>query len=209
MIPRIIHWGCFGGHKLSELNHRCMATWKTVLPDYKIMNWDDANGPKRKFFMRALEVSPINAHNYIGIWALYRFGGVMMDNDVEVIRPFDLEHGMFVGFQRNDVDGMCLNNAVLAARPHHPVIRAIFRRMEKGAANGDPLWFGPGLLTEELHKAGVVGVNTEQKVGDIMVYDKERFYPFWHGEKIDTAKLTSRTFAVHHWEGSWNKKKPT
>lgn len=182
----------------------CMATWLALMPDFEFMAWNDDNGPDRKFFQRALKESPINAHNYIGIWALYRFGGIMMDNDVEVVRPFDLTHGLFVGFQRKDEAPLCLNNAVIGATPRHPVIKRILRRMEKGNPGGDPLWFGCWLLTEELRNIGMTGFNVEQKIGDVMIYDAERFYPFWHGETIDKTKLTDRTFAIHHWQGSWS-----
>jgi hypothetical protein len=208
MIPRVLHWGLFGGWKLSALNRDCMASWAAVLPEYTVMAWDDRNGPNRSFFRRALKESPINAHNYIGLYALYHHGGVMLDNDVEVIRPFDLNHGMFIGFQRKDSDGLCINNAVIGAIPRHPLIRRCLRRMERGNPNGDPLWFGCGLLTDELRQIGMTGVNVEQKLGDVMVYDRERLYPYFHDEPvIPREKLTDRTLAVHRWEGSWRQRK--
>ncbi len=206
MIPKILHYGAFGGWKFSDLNRRCMESWDSVLPEFSKVQWGDENGPNRNFFKRAVKESPINAHNYIGIWALYRFGGIMVDNDVEIVRPFDLNHGVFVGFQRRDSAPLCINNAVIGAVPRHPFIKRILRKMEKGVPTGDPLWFGPGILTEELRNLGMSGFNVEQKIDDVMIYDSERFYPFWHGEPIDKSRLTDRTFAIHHWEGSWSKK---
>lgn len=182
-----------------------MATWADKLHDYRVMAWNDRSGPNRKFFKQALKHKAINAHNFIGLWALWEYGGVMLDNDVEVLRPFDLEHGMFVGFQRSDVEQYCINNSVIGATPKHPLIGACLSSMEHGLATGDPLWYGCGILSTELRHRGMKGINVEQKLGDVMIYDKERFYPHWYTEKLDRSKLTDRTFSIHHWQGTWNK----
>lgn len=43
MIPKIIHYCWFGGNELPEMAKRCINSWKQVLPEYKIIRWDESN----------------------------------------------------------------------------------------------------------------------------------------------------------------------
>lgn len=203
MIPKILHWGLFAGHKLSPLNRRCMATWKKVLPDYEVRAWDDRNGPKRRWFQDALRECPINAHNYMELWTLWTFGGVMVDNDVEMVRPFDLGHGMFIGRQKGTEPTDAINCAVLGATPRHPMIEECLFMLEKQPVTHDPVWCGCGLMTRLLRRIGMKDVDQDQRIGGIMIYARDRFYPYFHDEPPLHPPYPKRTIAIHRWEGSW------
>jgi mannosyltransferase OCH1-like enzyme len=194
-----------GGWKLSALGERCVDSWRRVLPDYEIKIWHDGNVPRSPWCDEAIAKKPVNASHYAQYRALLDYGGIFLDNDVLVVRPFDLSHEVFVGFQRDDDIDCCVNNAIVGAVPGHPFIRRILQRIEDSDPAGWPLVTGPGVLTDTLVDRGLSGVNVEQKVGEVMVYDRERFYPFWHNEpQIPVSELSERTFACHLWEGSWN-----
>lgn len=204
-IPRILHTGCFGGYQLSDLNKRCIESWHKVLPDYKVMNWTDENGPQDPFFQQAIKVKPVNASNFIKFWALYHHGGVFLDFDVEVLKPFDLTQGCFLGFQRDDTRQDCINGAVMGAVKDHWFIGDCLRKFDSMAPDVWPVFAGCTLLTDELYAIGMEGLNVEQMVGDIKVYDKQAFYPWRHDEKPDLTRVTEKTFAIHWCEGSWTK----
>lgn len=204
-IPRIIHTGCFGGYQLSDLNKRCIESWQKVLPDYQIMNWTDENGPQDRFFQQAIKVKPVNASNFIKFWSLYYHGGVFLDFDVEVLNPFDLSHDCFVGFQRDDSKEGCINGAVMGAAKGHWFLNECLYQFEGMPADIWPVQPGCILLTEKLYAAGMQGLNVEQTVEGIKVYDKQAFYPWRHDEQPDMSRVTDKTFAIHWWEGSWNK----
>ncbi len=172
------------------------------------MQWGDHNIPMVKWVRDAIRLRPVNAHNYMLLWSIWRHGGVAIDNDVEVLRPFDLNHGMFVGFQKDNDMVDAINNCVIAAEAGHPSIRRILDRMELRHPDDDPVWIGCGLLTGELYHLGVRTPGLECKIGDVMIYGKDRFSPWFHTESRDQAKVTERTFAVHHYQGSWGPKKP-
>lgn len=45
MIPQIIHYCWFGkGPKDTKTLH-CIQTWKKILPDYQIIEWNESNFP--------------------------------------------------------------------------------------------------------------------------------------------------------------------
>lgn len=43
MIPKIIHYCWFGKNKKGDINNYCIETWKKVMPDYKLMEWNESN----------------------------------------------------------------------------------------------------------------------------------------------------------------------
>lgn len=207
MIPKLIHTCLMGGWKMSALGERCVESWRRVLPDYEIRIWNDATVPVSAWCKEAIAGKPVNASHWAQWRALYDFGGVFLDNDVEVVRPFDLEHEVFVGFQRADTMECCVNNAVVGAEPGNAFVRRILMQIEESNPTGWPLVTGPGILTDTLIERGLVGLNVEQKVGGVMVYDKERFYPYWYTEpELSAEQVGPRTFAIHRWEGSWQPK---
>lgn len=206
MIPKIIHTALMGGYKPSALGERCIESWRRVLPDYKIVIWTDASVPRSDWVKAAISEKPVNASHWVQWRSLFDHGGIFLDVDVEVIRPFDLEHQVFLGFQRADSGECCINNAIVGAVPKHPFVRRILNRIESTSPGGWPLITGPGILTDVLRENGLHGLNVEQRVGDVMVYDRERFYPWFYTEpEIPRDQLSERTFACHLWEGSWNK----
>lgn len=202
-INKIIHYGLFGGWKFSDLDRKCIESWRSVLPDFELRLWTDTNGPDTPFFRDAIAKKPINASNYVKYWALNRFGGIFLDNDVEVLKPFDLSPNCFLGWQRDDIEQDCINTAVIGSIPEHPFIARCLGRMNRDHADAWPVWFGCGMPTEELRASGMKGLNVEQDVGDVRVYDKDRFYPFRWDEEHDPSRATERTIAIHHWSGSW------
>jgi mannosyltransferase OCH1-like enzyme len=185
------------------MNERCIETWRKVLPDWRIMLWDDKNAPDIPFVQKAIRRRPILASNFVKYWALAEHGGVFLDNDVEILRPFELDHGAFVGFQRDEVEDDCVNSAVIASVKGHGLMNEMVEEIGRQSMDIFPVWCGCTLLTQKLRERGMHGLNVEQKVGDVMVYSKERFYPWRWDEAADSTRITDRTLAVHWWEGSW------
>lgn len=93
MIPKKIHYIWLGNGKPSNSVVRCIDSWKRVMPDYDIKCWNeqsfDVNSvPWVKEAMEAKKWSL--ASDYIRHYALYNEGGIYMDTDVMVYKPFDV-----------------------------------------------------------------------------------------------------------------------
>lgn len=92
MIPKIIHYCWFGGAEKPAMLKRCIKSWHKVMPEYEIKEWNESNFDiniallckeaysKKKYAFVA---------DYCRVWALYNFGGVYLDTDVMVLKPFD------------------------------------------------------------------------------------------------------------------------
>lgn len=203
MIPPVIHCGMFGDYTPSYLDMECMISWRRVMPEASVKIWNSHTSPVNEFTRCA---NPINMSNYMKFWTLYNFGGVFLDFDVEVVKPFDLTQEAFVGFQKTHEEQDCINTAVLGSRAGHVFVGDCLKEIEKiGGHHKWPVDFGCGIPTAWLYANGMKGVNSEQTVRGVKVYTTDRFYPWLYGEKATMDKVTERTYAIHHWEGSWKK----
>lgn len=92
MIPKKIHYVWLGGKKLSYDAQDFINGWKRKMPDYEIKCWDENcfDCDSVPWVKQAIENKMwAFAADYIRLYALYTEGGIYMDTDVEVRRPFD------------------------------------------------------------------------------------------------------------------------
>lgn len=110
MIPKIIHYVWLGRGEQSDTIKRCIESWKKFLPDYKVMLWNEETyniSEAPSFVQIAYKIKKwAFASDYIRLWALYKYGGLYLDTDTEVLKSLDsfLDHRLFIGTQVFSVD---------------------------------------------------------------------------------------------------------
>ena len=90
-IPKIIHYCWFGEGKIPNQYQKYIKTWEKTFPEYRICKWDEKNFPmeKYKYAMEALKSGKMAFVSDVArMYALYEYGGIYFDTDVEVIRDF-------------------------------------------------------------------------------------------------------------------------
>ena len=188
-----------------------MTTWSSVLPDYRVCRWDETNSPLEVDYCR-------HAHqqrrwsklaNYVRLWALHNEGGVYLDTDVEVLRPFTplLDAGVFLGFQRREEVPGWINNAVLGAERGHPFLGECMELTLSAFRERGEFMLSPHVTTQVLRRRGLERYGP-QRLGDIDVLALEAFYPYSWLESYAPQQVTEETFAVHHWKHSWKQGAP-
>ena len=123
MIPKTIHYCWLSGDVYPDLISKCVQSWRMLLPDYNFVLWD-----RKK--VETIESIWLNqtiaskkyafATDFIRIYALFHYGGIYFDTDVELIasiNPF-LKHDFFIGVEYNND----LEPAVIGAVPGHPLL---------------------------------------------------------------------------------------
>lgn len=92
MIPKIIHYCWLSNDPVPAELKGYMATWKKHLPDYEFIKWDfnrfdiDSSIWVKEAFANKKYAF---AADYIRMYALFTMGGIYLDMDVEILRPFD------------------------------------------------------------------------------------------------------------------------
>lgn len=138
----------------------------------------------------------------IRLEALWRWGGIYLDSDVEVWRDLSplLGAGCFAGYE----DPGVAPDAILGAKAEHPAIGecldlAVKRvRGRSGDWRTSGAWgSGPGVTTTVLTCRS-----------DVLVFPPGTFYPYHYTEKdgVDLAAVRSANpwaYCVHHWRHSW------
>lgn len=128
-IPKIIHYCWFGGGPIGEADRKCIESWQKFCPDYRIMRWDETNFDLdcSPYVRQAYDAGRYAfVSDYVRLAVLYRYGGIYLDTDVELVKPLDelLELPGFMGFQTNNEVATGLG---FGARKGNSVVQALLR----------------------------------------------------------------------------------
>lgn len=148
MIPKIIHYCWIGGAPLPELAEKCIASWKTHMPSWELKAWTEASLSQALPPLKGeegcwLDYMPLYVKqayearkfafvsDYVRLWALERYGGLYMDMDFEVFRPFDDLMGKypaFAGYEGSKRQPVM--QGVIASEPHGAWVRDMLATYE-------------------------------------------------------------------------------
>ena len=210
MIPKIIHYCWFGRGPKPELTQKCIASWKKYLPDYQIKEWNEDNFDldQYPYAKEAYENRKFAfAADVARLYALYTDGGIYMDTDVEVKQSLDplLDNTAFVGYE----DGKIISTALIASEKNGILIGSLLdyykQRHFIGKDGSMDLRTNVYTVTNMLKKKGLKQDNMYQKIeGLVSIYPKDYFSPLsLNGRHLN---ITSNTYSIHHFMGSWSTK---
>jgi mannosyltransferase OCH1-like enzyme len=206
MIPKLIHYCWFGRGTLSALNRRCIDSWRRLLPDCRIIEWNEDNSDLDGDYCRDTLAQGMwsKVANHVRLDVLHRHGGLYFDTDIEVLRRFDDLLGLdcFLGFQLREPNVDWVNNAVIGARAGHPFLAHCLRALDATYGRDRRVPRGPELLTALLCNAGLRRYGRQDLHG-VSLLPRECFYPYAWNETFRPECITPETYCVHHWEGTW------
>ena len=93
MIPKIIHYCWFGSSPLPYEFLTYIDGWKKIFPEFEIKCWDETTFDifaSLPFVQEAYQVKKYAfVADYVRMWAMYQYGGIYMDTDIQVLKRFD------------------------------------------------------------------------------------------------------------------------
>ena len=209
-IPKIIHYCWFGKNKKPEHVEYCIGTWKKYLPDYQIVEWNEENFSieSASDYVREAYQCQMWAFvsDYVRLEALYNYGGLYFDTDVEVFKSMDelLRYNAFFGFEVKDY----VMTAVMGARKHSPIMREFLCEYEgrhfieeDGKQNTDMT--NVKILTKMLIKKGLRLNGKMQEIGEAVIFPQTYFSP--NDFRNIFLKYKPENYAYHHCFASWYK----
>jgi hypothetical protein len=206
-----------GGNPLPELELQCLASWKKHMPDWEIKRWDETNfdiAAAPLYVRQAYEARKFAfVSDYVRLWALEKFGGLYMDVDFMVYRPFDglmTQYAAFAGYEgskRNPV-----MQGVIASEPHGSWVTDMLETymdrkfiLPDGRLDMTP---NTSYFSDRLESKGFISDGKEKDVfvnGDFFLH----VMPVWAfcpvlttGEDVRTPE----TYCEHMGESSWAEK---
>ncbi|MDO4487912.1 MAG: glycosyltransferase [Eubacteriales bacterium] len=214
-IPKIIHYVWFGENEPGEMEKKCIESWKRICPDYEIKRWDESSYDfsGNRYAREAYEKKKYAfVSDYVRLDVLYKYGGIYLDTDVELIKKPDslLEHDGFISLEHgapSPYGRLILANSGsgIGAIPGCEMIGRMLRQYEK-----IPFIKESGELdltacterqTELLKKYGFNGRDEMQSVGDFVILPSEYFSPLDY--MTGRLKKTDNTIGIHLYNGSW------
>lgn len=214
MIPKQIHLCWLSGDPYPSKIKKCIESWQKYLPDYEIILWDtkrfDLNSAP--WVKQAFESKKYAfAADYIRFYALYHYGGIYLDSDVEVLKSFDdlLDRPYFLG---EEADGV-LEAAILGAEKRNDWIKNCLDYYEgrnflrsNGELDTRQL---PEIMQERIRQIKPIVFmregNDKPSKSDmdkaVYVFPNDYFSP----KVFDSMEVitTPRTYAIHHYQSSW------
>jgi mannosyltransferase OCH1-like enzyme len=193
---------------MPELAIRCIESWHRFLPEYTFTLWNEDNFdidsvPYVQEAYNSKKYAFVT--DYIRLYALYHFGGVYMDTDVEVLKPFGdlLELPAFSGYESNQ--RLTFPTGMMASAPKGKWVT------EQLAYYDDRHFLLPDgsldMTTNAIIITNIMVANGFELTGKYQVYkDDMHCFPndyFCPLTSTRVLKLTENSYCIHHFAGSW------
>jgi len=224
MIPKIIHYCWLSNDPIPQKLLDYMKSWKDILPDYELMLWnfDRFNKDSSLWVKQAFDNKKYAfAADYIRLFALYNYGGIYLDMDVEVLKDFAplLKLKSF----------FCWQNAFSSPESPSPGLEVAAMGVEKGCPwirlcldrySNRPFVSEHGFdmkplphVVESVLRENNISLHTVQNIDEAVEFENKGIpvftCDFFSPKSFDTGIIekTKNTYCIHHFSGSWCKKK--
>lgn len=237
MIPRILHQVWLSPDSdskrspIPQIYQDWTAQFLALHPDWEYKLWTEENfteldsvaglncgvlchtiKPVENPALPTVPLTVSSRSNIVRLFALYQYGGVYLDMDVEPLRNMDelLEHDRLYGntafageILPPGFNLRGLNNSVLGTRGQHPWIYDQISRLPRFMGLAPP--WGPHLL------------NASWADYRVWPYPQHYFYPYlWDNKNQVNDRFAAYgpsapggSYLVHHWALSWHHKNST
>lgn len=201
-IPKTIHYCWLSDEPYPELVQRCMQSWKEKLPDYEFVLWDKNRFDIHSVFWVEQACATQKwafAADYIRLYALYNYGGIYLDSDVEVLKPFDdlLNRPYFFGHEHTPdriEDQNSIEAATIGAEKGHPLLKKVMEFYERHDFVTDDGYMDTTTLPTILAR--------KMKGENLDILPMDYFSP--KNTRTLELSITKNTYSIHHFNGSWH-----
>lgn len=184
------------------------------MPEWEIKRWDETNfnvASAPTYVKQAYEARKFAfVSDYVRLWALEQYGGLYMDVDFLVFRPFDDlmdKYAAFAGYEGSKRKPVMMG--VIASEPHGAWVRDMLSTYQNRAFLKDDgsldLTPNTSYFSDRLESQGFVADDKEKDV-----YVKGKFFlhvlPVWAFCPVLTTGedvRTTETYCEHKGESSW------
>jgi hypothetical protein len=191
LIPKVIHRVWLGPEPIPEVFERYADTWRRHHPDWEVKLWRDDDLPAlscQAEFDRADSFKV--KYDIVRLELLRQQGGVIIDLDVEALRPIDPLLDDVEAFVGQSTFSGRIGNQVLGAVPHHPLWERAVRRLAEtvGVAPTASQQAGPAFVSRLVR----------ERPKGLRILPRDTFYSPLTIEPPERPQDFPEIFAVHH-----------
>ena len=210
MIKKI-HYCWFGGKKLPKDVKKCIATWKKMLPDYEIIEWNEEKFDVNSvpFVKQAYDNKKwAFVSDYVRTYALYEQGGLYLDTDVKILKNVEdiIDKNLVFGYEDSGYFGTAVIATNIKNNPYIKDILDFYNNIKDFNVDIIYNYANPAIITKSISKYHVKKLENGVKIfnDEVYVYPRDYFYPlsYNYSEKI----YTKNTCMVHLFNGTWTDK---
>ena len=197
-IPKIIHYCWLSDDLVPEELQDYMKSWKK-LKGYEFIKWDRNrfNLNDFPFAKQAFEAKKYAyAADVVRLFALYNYGGIYLDMDIEVLKSFDdlLDNDLMLA---TEFDDWGIEAGCMGATKNHPYIKKCLDYFSyKEFVYDENIMVLPSLMRQTMDNY------FPELVSNLKTKDYFTVKDWWTG----LPKITKDSYVVHHYNGSWKSK---
>ena len=195
---------------MPQLAKDCIASWKKYMPDweYRLWNEDNFDINYNDYTREAYQAKKLAfVSDVVRLVALKYYGGLYLDVDFEVFKPFDdlMEYSAFAGFEGSKHSPLMMG--VCASEPNGEWVSEMLEAYKDRSfilADGSAdLTTNVQFITERMVDRGFQQNGKEQDYKDLHIFPVEYFCPrHTTGEYV----RTENTYCEHKGLNSWGEK---
>nr|WP_026694378.1 glycosyltransferase [Peribacillus kribbensis] len=206
-IPKIIHYCWFGGKEKPPLIKRCISSWEQILSDYEIKEWNENSFDlnSNDYVRDAYKAGKFAfVSDFVRVFALYNYGGIYLDTDVEVFKSFNefLHYDSFWGFEQ---ENYVATSTIGAAKANQIIEKFLNSYNERDFIKEDgtlDTFTNVALITKILKELGVKPNGEKQDLPGMGIFFPQTYFSPY--DYINCRKIISdNTYAMHHFYKSW------
>jgi len=205
-MEKIIHYCWFGNNKKNKLIKKCIRSWNKHAKEYQIIEWNEKKFSIDKAPQYVQDAYKYKKYafvtDYVRLYALYNYGGIYVDTDVEFIKQIDflLQYKGVSGFQTQN----SISTGMIAAEKGLSIIKELLDEYDDRPfiINGNMnLTTNVKYITSLFLKKGLKLNNQFQTIEDFTFFPMDYFCAknYLNGK----YEITKNTIMIHHFNGSW------